>query len=58
MIASQVVVNEETATATAEFISKRLQAIKSQRSAGDLEELALVIGALVFSDFRNPILVF
>lgn len=42
----QVIVNEETAHGTEEFLSKRLAAIKNQRSTGDLEleDLALVIG--------------
>lgn len=43
----QVIVNEETAHATAEFISKRLSAIKNQRISGEQEDLALVIGALL-----------
>ncbi|KIJ65780.1 hypothetical protein HYDPIDRAFT_109790 [Hydnomerulius pinastri MD-312] len=38
-----VTVNEENAHDTAEFISKRLSAIKNQRSTGELEDLALVI---------------
>ncbi|KAF8548890.1 phospholipid-translocating P-type ATPase [Imleria badia] len=38
-----VVVNEETARETAEFIEKRLGAIRNQRSSGELEDLALVI---------------
>lgn len=37
-------VNEETAHETAEFISKRLSAIKNQRNSGELEDLALIIG--------------
>jgi hypothetical protein len=41
-------VNEENAHDTAEFITKRLNAIKSQRSSGELEDLALVIGAIRF----------
>lgn len=41
----QVIVNEESAQATEEFLSKRLAAIKNQRSTGELEDLALVIGA-------------
>lgn len=40
----QIIVNEETSRDTQEFLSKRLFAIKNQRSAGDTEELALVIG--------------
>ena len=40
----KVIVNEETAHETQEFITKRLSAIKSQRSTGDQEDLALVIG--------------
>lgn len=37
--------NEETAHDTQEFLSKRLSAIKNQRSTGEMEDLALVIGA-------------
>ncbi|KAJ7928501.1 aminophospholipid-transporting P-type ATPase [Mycena leptocephala] len=40
----QVIVNEDNANDTQQFISKRLSAIKSQRSTGELEDLALVIG--------------
>ena len=40
----KVVVNEESAKATQEFLTKRLTAIKSQRSTGELEDLALIIG--------------
>lgn len=42
----KVIVNEETAQATEEFLTKRLTAIKSQRSTGELEDLALIIGRL------------
>ncbi|KAM5531114.1 hypothetical protein V8D89_015228 [Ganoderma adspersum] len=38
-----VIVNEETAHETQDFITKRLSAIKSQRSTGDQEDLALII---------------
>ncbi|KAI0629096.1 phospholipid-translocating P-type ATPase [Trametes polyzona] len=38
-----VIVNEETAHETEEFLTKRLNAIKSQRNSGDQEDLALVI---------------
>ncbi|KAI0070017.1 phospholipid-translocating P-type ATPase [Panus rudis PR-1116 ss-1] len=38
-----VIVNEETALGTQEFITKRLNAIKNQRSTGELEDLALII---------------
>ncbi|KAF5345280.1 hypothetical protein D9758_008433 [Tetrapyrgos nigripes] len=38
-----VIVNEETAHETEDFITKRLSAIKNQRSTGDVEDLALVI---------------
>ncbi|KAF7298099.1 P-type phospholipid transporter [Mycena chlorophos] len=38
-----VIVNEETAHDTEQFLAKRLSAIKSQRSTGELEDLALVI---------------
>lgn len=40
-----VVVNEETAHDTAEFIEKRLGAIRNQKSSGEQEDLALIIGA-------------
>lgn len=43
----QVTVNEETAQNTQEFLNKRLSAIKNQRSTGELEDLALVIGTSV-----------
>ncbi|KIM45195.1 hypothetical protein M413DRAFT_441876 [Hebeloma cylindrosporum] len=38
-----VVVNEENAHDTQDFLTKRLSAIKNQRSTGELEDLALVI---------------
>ncbi|CAA7261647.1 unnamed protein product [Cyclocybe aegerita] len=38
-----VIVNEENARDTEEFLTKRLSAIKSQRSTGELEDLALII---------------
>lgn len=38
-----VTVNEENAQDTADFLTKRLSAIKNQRSSGELEDLALVI---------------
>ena len=40
----QVIVNEDNAHDTKDFLSKRLEAVKSARSTGDFEELALVIG--------------
>jgi len=43
--ARQVIVNEENALDTKDFLTKRLEAVKNSRSAGDFEELALVIGA-------------
>ena len=43
-----VIVNEETAHDTAEFISKRLSAIRNQTSSGEQEDLALIIGASSF----------
>ena len=46
MVRVKVIVNEETAQATQEFLTKRLTAIKSQRSTGELEDLALIIGNL------------
>jgi phospholipid-transporting ATPase len=39
-----VIVNEENAHDTKDFIEKRLAAAKSQRSTGETEELALIIG--------------
>ena len=39
-----LIVNEESAQDTHEFLTKRLSAIKNQRSTGELEDLALVIG--------------
>ncbi|KAJ7594628.1 calcium transporting ATPase [Mycena floridula] len=38
-----VIVNEDNAHDTSEFLHKRLSAIKNQRSSGELEDLALVI---------------
>ncbi|KAJ7076878.1 calcium transporting ATPase [Mycena belliarum] len=38
-----VIVNEENAHDTEQFLVKRLSAIKSQRSSGELEDLALII---------------
>ena len=40
---SLVIVNEENAHDTKQYISKKLEAIKAQRNTGDLEELALII---------------
>ena len=40
----QVIINEENQHDTYDFINKRLSAIKSQRSTGELEDLALIIG--------------
>lgn len=40
----KVIVNEENAHDTQDFLTKRLSAIKNQRSTGELEDLALVIG--------------
>lgn len=42
----QVIVNEENALDTRDFLTKRLEAVKNSRNAGDFEELALVIGEL------------
>lgn len=38
-----VIVNEDNAHDTADLLNKRLQAIKNQRSVGEIEELALII---------------
>lgn len=40
----QVIVNEDNAHATKEFLTKRLIAIKNQRKSGEQEDLALIIG--------------
>ncbi|KAF8160853.1 calcium transporting ATPase [Crassisporium funariophilum] len=40
---NMVIVNEENAHDTQEFLTKRLSAIKNQRSSGELEDLALII---------------
>lgn len=48
---SQVIVNEETAHGTREFLTKKLVAIQNQRKTGDLEELALVIGRPVITHY-------
>ncbi|KAJ6602154.1 calcium transporting ATPase [Mycena sp. CBHHK59/15] len=40
---NMVIVNEESAHETKQFLDKRLSAIKNQRSTGDLEDLALII---------------
>jgi phospholipid-transporting ATPase len=47
LLISQVIVNEENAHDTQEFLSKRLSAIKNQRSTGELEDLALIIGMVI-----------
>ena len=40
---SLVIVNEDNAHDTKDFLAKRLEAVKNSRNAGDFEELALVI---------------
>ncbi|BGP52544.1 aminophospholipid translocase [Rhodotorula sphaerocarpa] len=40
---SLVIVNEDSAVDTKDFLTKRLEAIKNARNAGDFEELALII---------------
>ncbi|GAA5916948.1 hypothetical protein JCM6882_003839, partial [Rhodosporidiobolus microsporus] len=40
---SLVIVNEDNAHDTHDFITKRLEAVKNSRNAGDFEELALII---------------
>ncbi|BGP36162.1 aminophospholipid translocase [Rhodotorula kratochvilovae] len=40
---SLVIVNEDNAHDTKDFLTKRLEAVKNSRNAGDFEELALVI---------------
>ena len=46
----KVIVNEENAHNTKEFLTKRLTAIKNQRTSGELEDLALIIGRCQFFD--------
>ena len=46
LICKQVIVNEESAHDTKEYLTKKLSAIKAQRNTGDLEDLALIIGRL------------
>ena len=41
----QVIINTETLAETTELLNRRLFAIKNQRLGGDVEELALIIGA-------------
>jgi phospholipid-transporting ATPase len=48
-----VIVNEENAHDTSEFLNKRLSAIKNQRSTGEQEDLALIIGLMVFTAVFN-----
>lgn len=43
---SQVIINENNAHDTKDAIERRLTAVKSQRSSGELEDLALVIGTV------------
>lgn len=50
----QVIVNEENAHDTQEFLTKRLTAIKNQRSSGELEDLALIIGILSYCLVHLP----
>ena len=42
----QVIINENNAHDTKDAIERRLTAVKSQRSSGELEDLALVIGTV------------
>ena len=44
----EVIVNEDNAHDTQDFLTKRLSAIKNQRSTGELEDLALIIGILFY----------
>ena len=44
-----IIVNEESALATEEFLTKRLSAISNQRKTGELEDLALIIGMYLVS---------
>ena len=49
----QVIINEETSHETHDFINKRLAAIKNQRNAGELEDLALIIGMTTVAHPRD-----
>lgn len=46
--------NEETAHETQDFLTKRLDALKNQRSTGDQEDLALVIGMAQHCSLLTP----
>lgn len=48
--------NEENALDTRDFLTKRLEAVKNSRSAGDFEELALVIGETGLRFARSSLL--
>ena len=44
---TQVIINEENMHDTKDTIERRLTAVKSQRSSGELEDLALIIGTFL-----------
>ena len=46
----QIIVNEENAHDTRDTIERRLTAVKNQRSSGELEDLALIIGIVYFGE--------
>lgn len=48
---SQVIVNEGNMHDTKDIIERRLTAVKSQRSSGELEDLALIIGTFSLNCF-------
>jgi phospholipid-transporting ATPase len=51
LIFLQVIVNESNMHDTKDTIERRLTAVKSQRSSGELEDLALIIGDV---DYLGP----
>jgi hypothetical protein len=50
----QVIVNEGTMHDTKQSIERRLIAVKSQRSSGELEDLALIIGTVLHNQSHMP----
>ena len=53
---SQVIINTETLAETVELLNRRLFAIKNQRLGGDVEELALIIGAYALEGLGASVL--
>lgn len=56
LMRSKVIVNEDNMHDCRDFLTKRLEAVKNSRNAGDFEELALIIGtfsATLFAKERS-----